>query len=224
MKKYLPIFCLILFVIVAPSLVFGQSAKEAVMALKKLQIKVETGISHRDYAPAVAEAKFPTKLFLESAESKKEPDLAESLSKIINHYDSAIAVWEYKFSGDRNCPSGWICEPMLSNVKKIFPDAPSHVAGYTRRPYMEISEVLSFIWGKASDELNIASNLLQNIETKSEATKSEIENLRRENEMLRKDAVVSKNEIEALKNENAKLKDENETLKSKMTTPSKKKK
>jgi hypothetical protein len=221
MKKYLAVFCVIFILIIAPSLVFGQSAKEAVVAFKKLQNKIETGISYRDYSPAVADAKFPAKLFLESAEAKKEPDLAESLSKIANHYDSAIAVWEYKFSGDRDCPSGWICEPILSNVKKIYPDAPSHIAGYTRKPYMEISEVLLFIWGKASDELKMASNLLQNVEAKTEAAKSEIENLRKDNEVLKMEAVTSRKEIEALKKENDKLKDENENLKSKISTLSK---
>jgi len=50
---------------------FAQTAKEAVFGLKKLQARCEAGINYNDYSNAIADAKFPVTLYMESADAKK---------------------------------------------------------------------------------------------------------------------------------------------------------
>jgi hypothetical protein len=72
---------------------FAQSAKDAVRALQKLQARVESGISYRDYAPALGDALFEVKLFLRSPEAKTKPELAAAVSKAMEYYQTAGEMW-----------------------------------------------------------------------------------------------------------------------------------
>ncbi len=187
MKRYIFFSALLSTLFMIPVLVFAQSAKEAVMALKKLQTKVETGISYRDYAPAIAEAKFPVKLFLESPAAKEELDLSNTLTNSLTHYDVANAVWGYKFSGSRM--QDYIFrkfEPELydSLVKNYNVGSNSAYDG----PIIIIDLAVTKIWQKASEELATASNLLNKSELKAIAIKDENEALQQENMTLKKEA------------------------------------
>jgi len=93
MKKVLLIICF-LFLITLPGFVFGQSAKEAVRTLKKLEARVQVGISYRDYMPALGDAQFEVNQFLESSEARKKPHLAESINKVMDHYIIAGNLFE----------------------------------------------------------------------------------------------------------------------------------
>ena len=68
MKK---ILCFIILLI--PIFAYADNTKDAVMALKKMEARVQSGISYRDYGNALADAKFPVNLFMESIEVKKNP-------------------------------------------------------------------------------------------------------------------------------------------------------
>jgi cell division protein FtsB len=186
-----------------PFSTFAQSPKEAVLALKKLQARVETGVSYRDYSPAVSEAKFAVKLYLDSPESKDEPDLSTSLLKTIEHYQIANDLWGEKFSGRK--PSDFVTPRVKQAVFKIYPDAPDLGVA------TQYSHLLSFIWGKASLELNTANSLLSKTEAKAENAKLQLEALNKENEAFKK-------ELGTLKIENSKLKEENEALKAEVKT------
>ena len=84
MKIFLLLFTIMLWTItIIPSIAFGQSAKDAIRALKKLEARVEAGISYKDYAPALGDAKFEVNLFLESPEAKEMPRLSEAVKKTI---------------------------------------------------------------------------------------------------------------------------------------------
>jgi hypothetical protein len=50
---------------------FAESAKEAIRALRKLEAKIEVGISYADYLTALGDANFEAKMFLESPEAKE---------------------------------------------------------------------------------------------------------------------------------------------------------
>lgn len=219
-KNSLPILIFCFVAIVLPSFAFGQSAKEAILALKKLDTRIETGISYKDYASVVADAKFPVKLFLESAEAKNEPQLAKSLSEILNLYDAAFSVWKWKYSERKVQHYIYANEDaeIFKEIIRVFSDAPVHYAEYTKQSYMDIDEVLSFIWQKASEELKVASDLLSKSDAKAETTKIGIETLKKENEELKQKIETSKNEMEVMKQENEKLKEENEKLKNAMET------
>lgn len=92
---------LIFILFLTPSITFGQSAKDAIMALKKLEARVEIGISYKDYGPALGETKFPVNLFLESSEAKEKPELAIHIENAIQYFEIANFIWEYKFPRGR---------------------------------------------------------------------------------------------------------------------------
>ena len=159
MKKYALIIFIFVISIMFSVPVFAQTAKDAVMGLKKLQARCQAGISYRDYGNALADAKFPVNLFMESAESKNTPELTESINKVINHYVSAGVVWNYKIS---NTTLMRINEPQGIAVKKVYPQAP-----YLRVPslwgkddeYYSVDELLPYMWEKASKELDNTTKL-----------------------------------------------------------------
>jgi hypothetical protein len=96
MKKWFIEAILMSFLVALPSLVFAQSAKETVRALKKLETKVQAGTSLRDYLSALGDALFEVNLFLESPEAKARAALSTSIKKAMDHYKTAGDIWRYK--------------------------------------------------------------------------------------------------------------------------------
>jgi hypothetical protein len=72
MKKLLLLAMALGLLVGLSSICYAQSAKEAVRALPKLQARVEAGISYRDYSPALGDALFEVKLFLQSPGAKEK--------------------------------------------------------------------------------------------------------------------------------------------------------
>ena len=70
-----------------------EKATNAVLALKKVQAMVESGVSYRDYSHALAEASFPVKLFLESDVAKKAPEFSDFLKYSLKDYHAAQELW-----------------------------------------------------------------------------------------------------------------------------------
>lgn len=205
-------FCLFLLVIL-PSLVFGQSAKDAVIALKKFQTKVETGISYRDYAPALSEAKFPSKLYLESKDALENQELSMAIKNTIKHYEAALAVWGIKFSGRGVDDYIGDDNPLFGIIQSEYPGGLLTRWGIMGTgKAIVIDTVLPVIWQKASNELEIASSLLSKAEAKTQANKDELETIRKEKEILEKDSLALKSEFDNLKGENERLKEERELL------------
>lgn len=150
---------------------YAQSAKEAVRALQKLQVRTEVGISYRDYAPAVGDALLEVKLFLNSPEAKEKPELAVAISKVMQHYTYAGGWWQIKFAYMRlygaNTELGNTISinegasrealnkyPHLRNVIKT-------IGLINRREVLWIDDILPIIWGAAKEDLDLAMNLFQ---------------------------------------------------------------
>jgi hypothetical protein len=117
---------------VLPHTVFGQSAKEAIRALKKLEARVQVGISYRDYAPALGDAQFEVNLFLESPEAKSKSELSQSIKKAMELYLQANTIWGEK-------------------VKLSLP--------YELQE--KFDKAITTYWEHASEELKKATSLLQ---------------------------------------------------------------
>ncbi|MBW4054504.1 MAG: hypothetical protein HIU83_03695 [Proteobacteria bacterium] len=77
---------------------WADTGKDAVRALSKLEARCEAGISYRDFAPAIGDAKFDVNMFLQSQEAKDKPELTESIEKVMSHYMSANTIWTVKFT------------------------------------------------------------------------------------------------------------------------------
>jgi hypothetical protein len=157
--------------------ILGESAREALRALKKLEARCQAGISYQDYGPALGEAKFEVNLFLESSEAKKRVKLAESIDKVMGHYDTAGTVWKRKFSESSDSSRGLGGIILLKydfgqSLLKLYPNANKDykeggalltVQISKRSPtitHISIDSLLPIIWREASNELTRAMSLL----------------------------------------------------------------
>lgn len=169
--------------------VFAQSAKEAVLGLKKLHARCQAGISYRDYSNAVADAKFPVNLFMESEDAKKFPDLADSVKAVMKHYEYAGYIWDNQMSVisrlDAFSSRGLIAtdSALGKEFNNLYPGTPE------TKGYYYVPLALSNIWGKAAQELENTTKLY----AKTESDESnDIDKLKKENENLKKQLELMK--------------------------------
>jgi len=196
MKKYALIIFIFVISIVFSAPVYAQPTKDAVMGLKKLQARCQSGISYRDYSNAVADAKFPVNVFIESADAKKSPELTESINKAMGHYEYASKLWNLKMSGyDIDMKYGFfkVDSDVGREISKLYAQAAQALT--IKYDSYFIGDLLPMIWDSASQELGNTTKLLAKME---ETSASELANLKKENNGL-------KTEIEKLKQENASL-------------------
>ena len=178
MKKLVILLLATVMVLSLSNIGFAQSAKEAVRALQKLQARVESGISYRDYGSALGDAAFEVKLFLQTSEAKDKPELARPIALTLEHYKMAGSVWDFKVNSGRwriygkraiyfflNDERGTIealsraypgiVERVTQRVGELFPNQ----RGKTLQT-LPIDMFVEEIWKEASNELEKAIKLL----------------------------------------------------------------
>ncbi|MBA4374432.1 MAG: hypothetical protein C0402_16405 [Thermodesulfovibrio sp.] len=236
-----------LFLICAPTLSFAQSAREAFNALKDLEIKVKYGTAYSDFAPALSEARFPVRSFLDSPDARNNPEFAAALVSTLQHYDAAHDVWSEKYADhevtdfitDKYLGSSYyrcVHEYRAASVssKNLFTGEMKYTVG--------ITDCLARIWEKASETLVLTATILSRIEKKAvpaDAARIEpdapanldqkrTEAIRLELETANQEMAKIKSDHEELKKENInlqlvidKLKIENATLLAKVAAPQK---
>lgn len=206
MKKYLIlVFAVPVFIFLLIGSAYADSAKDAVMALKKLQAKCQSGISYRDYSNALGDAKFPVNIFLESADAKKYPVLTTSILEAMKHYEYAGTLWNYKMS-DRFTALIRCNSELAMQINKLYPQIKRDPGEFC---YF-VDALLPIIWNEASKELDNMTNLYSKI---GDQSASEMDILRKENmdlksqiDNLKKENIDSKSQMDKLKEENALLK------------------
>lgn len=156
MKRLLPLsFVLALTVVTVPA--FAQSAKEAILALKKIESRCQSGISYADYDPAVGDAKVPVSLFLESEEAKRSPELTDSMNKVISHYEYAGKIWQLRFSPFFQGYGIITADSSLGEeINALYPKARAKNEKYF------VEEILPVVWEAAAVELERATTLYTN--------------------------------------------------------------
>lgn len=195
MKKcMIVLFVALFFVLSLFANVYADSAKGAVMALKKLQAKCQSGVSYREYVNALGEAKFPVNLFIESSEAPKFPELTASINKAMKHYEYASTLWNTKMSskfGDLIK----VDSEKGREIKELYPKAqPSKV---NKDEHYYVDSLLTVIWNEATEELDETTKLYAAIGEKS---LSEIDTLKKENSDLRAEIdKLRKKEIDPLR-------------------------
>jgi len=210
------IVSVVLFIIVLSADVFGQPAKEAVMALKDIQIRCETGILYKDYAPALAKAKIPVSIYLDSDAAKNTPNLSEALKMAITHYDNAQKVWDAKYSPDKDKVYNSLCStfsPVLfDRMTRVYPDikVTENSLIITSVPCFNIDEAVQLIWSKAALEIGKASDLLAHPEKDIVPESSEKQAGQGKSKDMMPDL---QKRIDDLNKENERQKEENERLK-----------
>lgn len=80
-------------------LTLAAKATSALQALKKMQTRVEAGVSYRDYPAVLADAKYAFSEFAESDAAGTLSEAVQFMRTSISHYERAADVWQVKFSG-----------------------------------------------------------------------------------------------------------------------------
>jgi hypothetical protein len=93
-KRILTLIQIALFIASFPCAARGESAKQAVMALKKLEAKTQVGVSRRDYSAALGDAQFEVNQFIESRESDKNPELTRLVKATMADYRFVALLME----------------------------------------------------------------------------------------------------------------------------------
>jgi len=194
MKKFTTILFIFFISIMLSVSAYAETAKDAIMGLKKLQARCQSGISYRDYSNALGEAKFPVNLFMESAEAKKIPELTDSIKIVMGHYEYAGYIWHEKIAAiSKSTPDpveywltlGWIptLGPLGRELTKRYPGIKTFGENYL------VDSALETIWATAAQELENTTKLYAKTEGNSSSEvdklKKEIARLQKENDALK---------------------------------------
>ena len=133
------------------------AAKATLDELKKLQSRVEIGISYREYPQALAETKAVVDKFIDSDAAKALPEQTKDIQSALDNYLAAWNEWQYALA---SCPS---CKNLLSGdyparIKERYPEVKTQtIGGYD---YVYLPDVLSAAWTRASSAIASAKNKL----------------------------------------------------------------
>ncbi|HVN72767.1 MAG TPA: hypothetical protein VMU10_12165 [Desulfomonilia bacterium] len=218
----------------------GQSAREAVDNLKKLQSKCESGITYNEFMRVLTPAEEPARQYLQSPDANRTPEFSQTLTSLINTYEFARSVWmvEYPKVGVELFIVSAEHPEIYNEIIKTYPDVKVHRIdnGAENVPCVFIDEVIPKIWPKTSLEMQKLSDLLVEVEKPHEETKApeKVEMAQSEDapgetpveekapvpeqpgdpvDFLKQQNDALKNELEKLKQENSELKKQLETLK-----------
>lgn len=126
------------------------AAKEPIKALRRLQSRVQTGISYRDYPGAVSDAKNEVDSYIREY-GDKTPEYSRHLNNAANKYNDAIRAWNYKFEGRRVENLIWI-PGVVNAFKNRYPElGAAETTGGLR-----IDSVLQILWNLAGRDIESA--------------------------------------------------------------------
>jgi hypothetical protein len=202
------IIVILLLTIGSFSDVFAQSAKEAITALKRLQMKCETGILYNDYIPALNEAKSPVMSYIESPASKNAPEFSEALGSALAHYELAGSVFEYMFhAGAGQHFVSTQNAKLFAKIRQAYPEL--HIYEQKDESGFSYAEAIQIMWTRAASQIETASEKIPSSTLESTAKKSEEKNDPGQANSIN---TKLKRQVNALKNENKKLRALNKEL------------
>ena len=199
----------------------AQTAKDAFLALKKMEARLQAGLSIRDYSSVLGEVKFPVNLYLEGPEANDNIELSDLIKTIMKHYDNIGIIRKKMLDGSYrylDSSRSMHASPEFNIFLKQYPEANKFIeaGGAIDRdksdagkdldhlkygPVLNLKYLLPIVEKTCSEDLNKLSDMFALAETKAKDNKINIENLKKENDYL--------------KAENSKLQKENAVLKAK---------
>jgi hypothetical protein len=144
-------------------LALGQTAKDAFDSLRKVEIRIQAGVSYQDYPQVIANAEKEVNMFLESNEANKNPQFLKSIKTAMDYYITAKRIWDIKF----NCSDDFVMEIIGVNhkcgkeIKKLYPNSRAEILPGHLGPAYVVSHVLRNIFNDASKELKKASETIK---------------------------------------------------------------
>jgi hypothetical protein len=170
---------LVICLILMGSMAYGQSAREAIKSLKRIEARADMGIHYNEYVLAVADARVEVQMFLESSEAKQKQLLTNMIKKILEHYETAREVWKLKVSkmedlgtvfGHLIClrddPEGAYGRRLLKQYPTANRPVDSKGALIVRSNKIEgcdeilVDNLIHIIWQEASRDLQQATRML----------------------------------------------------------------
>jgi hypothetical protein len=197
-----------LYILCFFSEVFGQSAKEAIMALMRLQMKCETGILYNEYLPAVSQAKISVMSYVESPASKSAPEFSESLCSALAHYELAGNMFEYMFHAGAGQHFVSTQNPMLfQKIRQTYPEM--HFYEQKDETGFSYSEAIQIMWTRAASDIEKASD---NIPSSARESTTKIGGEKIDTGQANVIDTRLKRQVNALKDENKRLRAQNKEL------------
>jgi hypothetical protein len=177
MKKIIVAVLLLSFMAVPAA--YGQSARDVVKALKRIEARADMGISYSEYVLSVADARVEVQMYLESPEARQKAVLTNLIKQILEHYETAREVWKNKVSrtqdlgtvfGHLIClnddPEGVLGRRLLSKYPQANKTV-DHGGALTKRAYKKerceevlVDNLIYIIWQEASKDLLQATRML----------------------------------------------------------------
>ena len=114
------------------SLKSDQKANDALLALKKLDARIETGISYSDYSGALGEVNYSVKQFLESDKSTSVPEFSNSLRNAMKWHSAATQIWRRQLNAPvpvGYCDSAGLSEFQAKDLCDAYPQLVTTVPG-----------------------------------------------------------------------------------------------
>ena len=130
------------------------AAKEPMKALRKLQSRVQTGISYKEYPSAVSDAKYEVTSYVREY-GEKTPSYSKYLNDALTKYNDAVTAWNYKFESGRVEQLIW----SIGTVNAFKHKYPELSAAETTGG-LRIDSVLQILWGLASNDIDSAQSEL----------------------------------------------------------------
>jgi hypothetical protein len=150
----------------ASALKTNDDAKQAILALKRLQAKTEIGISQEDYSRALGDTYFSAKLFLDSDAASSAPEFSQALRSAIGWYKAAGNLWDIKTTLESAHLPGlsltWSdCSDKPSDNPDLCRQYPELVTDHSGKKGINYDNALPEAWRLASVEIRNADRYLK---------------------------------------------------------------
>jgi hypothetical protein len=138
-----------------------EKAQKILQVVRRVQTRVGTGVSYREYSGVISDPKFEVQSYLRES-SDEMPEFAKNILKAMDYYDAAGTMWGFQFSGRR--VSRVTCEPAQERyISSVLEGA------YVQRDSdtnafcigFVISAALRASWGKASESIEEADRAIK---------------------------------------------------------------
>lgn len=143
------------------------AAKAAIRALKKVESRVQVGISYRDYPSILGDAVDAVREFQDSKHAGAFPATQTALANAVRHYRTALTVWQEKFSHRRVMDSSLVIgstADLLAQLQRDYPNIDTATYSDSANMWGQVSKffvydvALSLIWSEASSSIKQASD------------------------------------------------------------------
>ncbi len=146
---------------------YKTSPAEAMKALRGLQSVVSAGVTYRDYAPRVSDAKVIVDRYLAESE-QGDSDMRAAVAAAMRFYASAALAWSVRLSRSNherlaNDPSLKDCPPMVPIVEKARQD--KFAISESAKIGIAVSLQFEPLWRCASEKIAEADRTLKAIPT-----------------------------------------------------------